>query len=769
VTVRTKKHTRSFAAGVITPELHGRLDLTKFQTGLAEAINFWVLPHGPVQNRPGTTFVNEVKDSTKKVRIEEFSFSTTQTYVIEFGDQYIRWHTNGSTLLEASQAITGITQANPGVLTYAGADPSNGDWMFLTGIGGMTQLNSRYVKVANVNAGANTFELTDMAGANINTTSYGAYTSGGTMARVYQIASPYVEADLFDLHFTQSADVLTIVHPNHAPRELKRLAAASWTLTSIAFAPTIAAPGAPTTTPGGPGGGAPIDHTYVCTALAEDTLEESLASASDTENRDLTVAGNFIDVDPPAVAGAVRYNIYKLFNGLYGYVGQTDGSALRDNNITPDVSKTPPIASTPFGSSSNYPGAVGYVEGRRAFAGTDNKPQNYWLTRSATESNLSYSIPTRDDDAITGRILASQVNRIRHILTVGHLIFLTSGGEWKVAPQNSDILTPDSAAPKQDWTEGASNVMPVIAGGSVLYAQDEGGRVVELKYQRNQDGTTAGYSVNDISILAPHFFDDYTIADMAFKKSPHKMVFSVRSDGRLLGLTYLPEHDVVAWHEHTTSGTFESVAAVREGTERALYAVVKRSVNGRDVRYIERLHTRKFTDQEDAYFVDCGATYDGVPITSITNGLWHLEGKTVKVVADGAVHPSVTVTNGTITLEYAASVIHVGLGYTADFQTLPLAVEADSAFGQGALKNVNQLHLRVRESSGIKAGPTYGSLREYKQRTTEPYDSPPALKNGTISLSIDPMWGQEGQVCVRQDQPLPLTILSMTLEAAVGG
>ena len=238
---------RSFAAGIIGPELYGRLDLTKFATGLARCLNWWVLPHGPVQNRPGFGYVLEVKDSTKATRVVPFSYNTEQTFIIEFGDQYVRWHTNGGTLLESSQNITAISKANPGVLAYAGADPTNGDWMYLSGIGGMTELNGRYVKVANVNAGANTFEITDIhGGGNINTTNFTTYTAGGTMARVYTLVTPYLEADLFDLHFVQSADVLTIVHPTYAPRELRRLSAASWQLATITFAPTLSAPGAPT-------------------------------------------------------------------------------------------------------------------------------------------------------------------------------------------------------------------------------------------------------------------------------------------------------------------------------------------------------------------------------------------------------------------------------------------------------------------------------------------------------------------------------------------
>lgn len=758
-----KTLTRSFAGGILGPELYGRLDLGKFQTGLAESENFWVLPHGPIQNRPGFQYILEAKDSTKKVRVVPFSYNTEQTYVIEFGDSYIRWHTNGGTLLESSQSITSISQANPGVVTKVAHGYSNGDWLYLVAAG-MTELSGRYVKVAN--ATADTFELTSIhGGANINTTNYGAFTSG-TMARVYTLSSPYVEADLFDLHFVQSADVLTIVHPSYAPCELTRLSATSWQLATITFAPTLSAPSAPTLTPGGPGGGTPITVYYKCTALASETLEESLASSSANVSIDLTVTGNYVDVGPPSVSGAVRYNIYKLSNGLYGYIGQTDGSAFRDNNVTADVSQTPPEANTPFTGANNYPGAVGYHEQRRCFGGTNSKPQNFWATKSATENNLSYSIPSKGDDAISFRIAAREVNRVRHIVSVDQLLLLTSGGEWKVAPQNSDVLTPDSAAPKQIAAEGASNVQPVLAANAVLYVQESGSRVRELKYKWEVNG----YDVRDISILAPHLFDDYTLTDLAYAKTPNKIIWAARSDGALLGLTYLPEHEVSAWHEHTTDGYFESVAAVKEGNEFALYAVVRRTINSRTVRNIERMHTRKFTAAEDAFFVDSGLTYDSSPTTTIS-GLWHLEGEEVAVLADATEVSGLTVTDGAITLPNEASVVHIGLPITADAKTLPLSFEAQ-AFGQGVVKNLNGASLRVQDSSGFRVGKSFADvdLQEVTTRTAEAYGTPPALINGVIdSVTILPEWGDDAQLCIRQTTPHPVTILSLVLEAAVGG
>src|SRR5882672_3405854 len=272
--MRVATLTRSFSAGEITPELFGRIDLSKFQTGLKTCRNFEVLPHGPVVNSPGFEYILETKNSAKQSVLIPFIFNTAQAYQLEFGDQYIRFHTQAGTVLEAGGAITAITQANPGVVTQNAHGYANGQVIFLSGIGGMTQLNGRFVTVAG--AAANTYQLTYFDGTNINTTAYGAYTAGGTGARVYEIASPYLEADLQDLHYTQSADVMTITHPSYDKRELKRLGAVNWTLAIASMAP-IAVPVNSASqlmfTVGG--GGAPKLQEYLITFTLNGTLEES--------------------------------------------------------------------------------------------------------------------------------------------------------------------------------------------------------------------------------------------------------------------------------------------------------------------------------------------------------------------------------------------------------------------------------------------------------------------------------------------------------------
>lgn len=760
---------RSFGGGEVTPEFFGRIDDPRYQAGAAKLRNFITLPHGPAANRPGFAFVREVKDSAKRVKLIPFTFSTTQTMTLEFGDQYIRFHTQGATLLSA-----GVP---------------------------------------------------------------------------YEVATPYLEADLFDLHYVQSADVLTIVHPNYAPRELRRLGATNWTLAVISFVPSLSAPtglsASPTVATGTP---IATDYFYKVTAVGDTGLEESTASAiSSVTVNNLLITGNYNTISWTG-NGAKLYNVYKESNGLYGYIGQTNVQTFKDDNITADLGKTPPSGENPFvangivsvpvisggsgygvgglfgffvgltitdatgtGASAlafvssgvilsvvilsrgkdytaptfsasggtgavfgtavlsgagNYPGAVSYFEQRRCFAGSINEPQNLRLTRSGTESNLSYSIPTRDDDAINIRVAAREANTIRHIVPLSNLVLLTGAAEWRVTSVNSDAITPTSVSVKPQSYIGANNVQPLIVNNNILYAASRGGHLREMAYNYQ----AGGYITGDLSLRTPHLFDGFDVVDLAYAKAPQPLVWAVSSNGKLLGLTYVPEQQIGAWHHHDTDGLFESCCVVAEGIEDALYVVVKRTIGGTTKRYVERMAPRLFATQADAFFVDSGATYSGAATTTITGLTW-LEGKAVSVLGDGAVFPQKVVTGGSITLEQACSKVQVGLPITADLQTLPLAIEmrGDGSAAQGRYKNINKVWLRVYRSSGIFVGPNENNLTEAKQRSTEAYGSPPDLKSEEIPVTLTPSWADSGQIFIRQSDPLPLTVVSLIAEVVLGG
>lgn len=680
----TRTYKASFNGGELSEEFFGQITDAKFQTGLALCKNFVVKPQGAVENRAGFGFVREVKDSAQVVRLLPFTYSTTQTMVLEMGNQYFRFHTQGATLL-----------------------------------------------------------------------------SGGVP---YEIASPYLPADLFDVHTIQSGDVLTLVHPNYAPRELRRLGPTTWSLVTIQFASVLLPPTAAIATPSGVGA---YSYAYVVTRTSDDGLTQSVVSNQATCSNNLFTSGasNQITWTAPvgATPGVTTYIVYKYQGGAFGYIGRTTSLVLVDDNIAPDLSITPPIYDPVFQASGDYPAATSYYEQRRSFGGTANSPQKIWMTRSGTESDMTFSLPTRDDDRIAFRIAALQSNTIRHLIPLSDLLVLTSSAEFRITSVNTDALTPSSISVKPQSYIGASNAQPVIINSNLIYAAARGGHVREMSYSRDANG----YASGDLSLRATHLFDDFELVDMAYAKAPLPIVWMVSTSGKLLGVTYVPEQQVGAWHQHETDGVFESCTVVAEGREDVLYVVVRRLINGVQRRYVERLASRRFTSLASCFFVDSGATYNGAPTTTISGLAW-LEGKTVSILADGAVHPQRVVTAGAITLDNPASLVQVGLPITADISTLPMASSIDPGFAQGRVKNVNKLWLRVVNSSGIFAGPSVDRLVEFKQRTTEPPGSPPRVRTGEVEIDVKPDWADGASIVVQQSDPLPLTITSMTMEVVLG-
>lgn len=731
---------RAFSSGEISPELYGRLGLSVTQEGLALCRNFITLPHGPAFKRPGTAFVEEVKDAAVATRLIPFSYNNQQQFAIQVGAGYFRWHSLGETLKVGAVAAYVATTA------YAlGALAAQG--------------------------GVNYYCISPTTGnAPPNAIYWYALPANGD----YEIPNPYAASELFDIGYTPSADVLTLVHPKHPILELRRYGATNWQVAYPEFNPPVSTLTGVTATPTGTG---TVNYEYVVTALLTALLEESSASASASCVNLLTTAGNIntITWTDNAPAGTnVRYNVYRDSNGIYGFVGQSGSASFVDDNITPDISRTPPLFDNNFAAPGDYPKAVAHYQQRRVFAGTTDAPQEFWMTRSGTESDMGYSIPIQADDRLDVRIAAREASAIRHLVALTDLILLTASAAWRVnggspgAPVVASV--PLSAAP-QSYT-GANSVTPVVVNNRVLFAASRGGHIWELGYLWQY----GSYVSEDLSLMAQQLFDYRSLTDMAFTHGPNPVLWVISDNGSLLGMTYVPMQKISAWHHHDTGNgdAFESVCAITEpgasgSLEDIVYVTVRRTINGATVRYVERMHSRYFAAMEDAFFVDAGIQQTFAAPVTVISGLSWLEGCTVSILADGAVTPEQKVVNGSFTLAHSASKITVGLPIVAQLETPPAAQLQDPALMQGKLKNVNRLFLRVYRSSGIWAGPNFNDLTEFPMRTNQPYGSPPALISDEVELAVTPEWAAGGQVCVESIDPLPLDVVDLTLEMSVGG
>lgn len=707
----------AFNAGEMSPDLFGRTDLAKYHTGTSTMRNFFPNYRGGAASRAGLQYILASKqvatssDSTPP-RLIDFQFNINQGYVLEFGNLYMRIISNGAYVVELANPITAITKANPGVFTYTNThySLSNGDWIYITGVNGMTNFNGEVWIIAGL-SGA-TFHVTDLFGNTINTSIFNAYTSGGTLQRIYTVVSPYAAVDLPYLKYTQSADTMSLclinqeTQTDYAPYDLVRNGATSWVFTAVSFAASIAAPTGVSATAHA-STTLSTYYSYVVTSV-NDVGEESVASAIATcQNNDISINAGSNVINWSAATGAVSYNVYAatpVYNvttptGVpYGYIGSTTGLNFVDSNIIADFTQTPPIQTNPFPSTTNYPSVPAYFQQRRVYANTLNNPDTYYMSRPSAYTNFDSSFPVTDADAITGTPWAQQINGIQFMvpLTTG-LVTLTGNGAWLVNGGSQQAITPsDQTATAQAYNGCNNHVQPVVINYNVLYVQSKGSIVRDLSYSF----FTNTYTGEDKTILSDHLFNFHQIQQWAYAEEPYKIIWAVRDDGIALSLTYLKEQDIYGWSRHDTNGFFVDFCSVTEPPVDAVYAVVKRYIVGQSkwMYYIERMDNRNWSNVEDCFCVDAGLSYPmtfpnatlqpadatGTENISNVNLIIGGTGYTAPVVTaddptgqgSGATF-SVTVTSGVIT---AINILTEGDGYQ-----IGTTLNISDATGSGAL------------------------------------------------------------------------------------
>ena len=738
---------RTFAGGELAPALHARADLVKYVSGLRTCRNFIIQRSGGAANRPGLRFVGECKTNSAAVKLIAYvSEVAGESILIEVGNGYLRFFKNGAAI-----ALSGVPAYN-GATNYV-----IGDIVVSGGV-------NYYCKAACVGvAPPNATYWYPMPGA------------------LLELPSPFGTSLC---NAAQSGRVITLTSGAGVvpPYELIYVSETTWVIQAIATAPSIAKPTGPIFTPGGAG---TLTYAYVITAGKAESYEESEPSIVVQQVNvaaPTTAAPNVLQWT--AVSGAAEYYVYcdPYGNGTFGFVGTATGiTTFRDVGFTPDFAVTPPLARVLFNSASNYPRRATYYQQRRFFANTLNDPDVIWASRTGFTSNFGVSSPLQDDDALTFKIAGGQHNPVRHLLGLKTLIVLTDAGEWSVG-QIRVPLTPASLGADQETYVGVCDVEPVVIGNSILYVQSRGTIVRDLRF----DYQVNGLGGRDLTLFASHLFDGYTVDDMAYQQTPHSIVLACRSDGVLLGLTYLHEEDVWGWHRHDTgaAGLIQHVCVVPESGEDVVYVIVRRTIQGAYRRYVEKLERREVFDlAADAFFVDSGLSYDGAPVLTIS-GLSHLEGEILAVLADGAVlyngdpvgtnAPSFKVIAGSLTLPTPAapatgySIIHAGLPILyADLETLDLDVQGANI--RDKRKRIGALNLLVDGTSrSFYAGPDSANLYQYKLAPQET-GSAVTLFSGQLEMSVVAKFDNEGRILIRQKDPLPVAILGVLPVVEPGG
>ena len=797
----------NFTAGELTPKLAGQVDFKKYNNGVETMENLTVFPQGGCQRRSGSKFVCEAKDSSSSVRLIPFEFNITQAYVLELGNNYIRFFKDNGQITETDKVITAITRANPAVVTSSSHGFSNGDHVWINSVVGMTRLNGRRFVVANQTT--NTFELTGE-----NSTSYDAYASAGTASKVYEIATTYTTAQIFEIQYTQSADVMYIVHPDHKPRKLSRTGHTSWTLTDVDF----------------------LRGPYLDANTSSATMTPSGTSGAVT----ITASTSTF------VSGDIG-RLIKIETGHAKITGYTSGTQVAATT-TDDFTGTGGQTDWSLGSWSSvlgYPKTVSFFEQRLVFGGSTSYPQTVW----ASESGLYEEFDAGDGsaaDAFIYTIAANRVNVIRWLAPSRDLIVGTVGGEFKVGRPTGEPLKPDNVNIAQQTTFGGYTTAPIQIGNEILFVQRQQRKVRAFAYRFEDDA----YLAPDMTLLAEHITNT-GIIDVDFAQEPDSIYWAVRTDGTLLGMTYHREEDVIAWHRHIFGGSnkftfngasgvtdyltdannngyvtlsshglstgdevvysagggtkipeleegetyyvyrrdantlefadtydqavdrtirqiadgvgashtltakakIKSVTSINQTVENQVWLVVERRINGAIVKYIEYLDNKLNMDCTLPALVNGG--------TTLVTGLNHLEGEEVQVLVGDAVFPNQTVSSGSITVTLPANAayktIEIGLGYVSTIKTLKVEAGSQAGTAQGRKKRYNEVMVRLLKSVGITIN---GDQLPFRTSATPMGQDIPEFTGDKRVSNLG--WDREGQIEIKQTQPLPMTVLGIT-------
>jgi len=737
---RATSYTAALNAGELSPRIYGRVDLAKYGMGLKQCRNCIPLVQGPLLKRSGTYFVKEVKDSTKETRLVPFVYSTDQAFILEFGEYYIRFYRNYGQVLDGVSA--------------------------------------------------------------------------------YEVTTTYTEAEVGDLQFAQTADVLYIAHESHPPAKLSRLSNTNWTLADLEL-------------DGGPFQRVNSDESITVYASADTGSIQLVASSSlFTEEMEGSLfylenvsfegikaweAGDTSDVDtgdkkyyegrvyqaqessnesganPPTHVegvqsdGVIEYEFIHAGIGWARITSVVSGTVanatvvVRLPEVVGSARATYKWAKSAFSEEAGYPGIVALFQQRLTFARSTVQPDTIWMSVAADLEN--FRAKNRGGlvtaaQAVTLTVASGEVNRIEWLSSEARgLLIGTTGGEGVISSRaTNEGFGPNNAEYNQQSGYGSAAINAVRANASTIMVQraQKKLRALEFNFDRNQ------YLAPDLTILADHVADDGSFTSLVWQQEPHAIIWAPTTDGRLIGITYNTDEDVKAVHQHTLGGYSDSgqtVAAIVESVAVVpspdsgrddLWLIVKRYINGGSKRYIEYLkpYWDGSMDKEDAFFVDCGLTYDGAAVTTIT-GLDHLIGQTVRILADGSVHADAVVDgSGNVALTRSVTKAQIGLGYDALAEIMPLEVGGRDGPAIGKIKRIHGVAFRFLDTLGVKYGESESNLTDFLFRdSTDPMGSSPPLFTG---IEIPNGWPgdytRQATIVVKSTQPYPMTLVSVAAQ-----
>lgn len=772
----------AFNAGEISTKIDHRQDLATYGNALRILENFIPEVQGAATRRPGTRLIAVNLDSARKGRLVDFEFNEVQAYQIEFGHFRLRFYRDRGLILDDSAVVNGDFTADiagwssgssgTGTITHdAGAGRlslnGGGAGNEARAIQELTSIGiASYSVTLDVLGGDVTWKAgTSSGGAEIatgvavvgpgQTFSFQATAAGSVFITfenanndtrqidnvaldnpVYELDSPYGETDLPALTWVQSFDVLFLDHPDIKERKLLRFGNADWQLVTSDFKD------------------GPYDDENTDTTK---TLQPSATTGPVT----ITAAGH-----APFVASDVGRLLRIKHSATFGWAEVTVFTSTTQVGalVKGDFAAITASSEWQLGiwsATTGFPGAwPSFHQERLGRAGARAFPDRFDLSRTNDFENMTPG--ANASDAISRRLASNKVNAIKWLVSKTQLFVGTLERAYRVVGDELNAaLKPDAVDAKPVARIGASGLRPLEVVNRALFVNRFGKRIFVLAFDISQDD----FLPNEISRRARHVIRA-GIVDWAVQDEPWDVVWLALADGTLASLTYVPQEEVIAFARHPLGGggQVESLSVIPGPGADELWLMVKRTVNGQVLRTVELLDD-EFDEARllaDAFFVDSGLTYDGPPIATVA-GLDHLEGATVQVLADGAVHPDLVVVGGQVTLRKPAGKIHIGLGYVTRLK--PVRPEAGALQGtsRGRLQRIHEVVVAVERSLGFKTGRDEAHLEaEPFRKVGDPMGQPPALFSGDKLVDgFDGDYDPDAGVLIVQDQPLPLTVKAL--------
>lgn len=735
----------SFNAGELSQNISGRTDLDKYFKGCYRIEGFLPLVQGPAVRRGGTRYVQPIKTESTRCWLIKFEFSATQAFILEFGDRYIRFYTLEGVLLDGSNPYEIVSP-------YLLADLTNPDGTCALNV----EQSGDVLYIANQYRTYRPQKLIRNGDTDWTFTEYrpnqGPFLEQNDPST--STTTVYASASTGSVTLTASADLFVATDVGRLIRlELENNDLSTWEVH--------------------------VDYTTGDLARFDDKTYAALNTAESGTNAPVQEHGTAYDGKSTT---GVKWDYQDAGYGIARITGFTDTTHVTADVVVDTKNGLRQLPVNVVGSSfattrwslgawsdtTEYPACVKFFRNRLFWSGK----LRFWGTVPNDYENMAGDLFNKvtDDCAIWLQLTAQDVNNILWIQAMQKLVIGTGGGEFTFAEaSNTQPLSPSNYKIDPQTKKRVRAVPPLVVGSSLLYVQRAGRKLLALDYRLELDA----FVPTDLAVLSDRMTRTGIIA-IAYQGEPYSIVWCVLSNGKLVGFTYDKDQEVTGWHRHPIGGNgfAESVAVVpaSDGSRDEVWLIVRRTINGQTRRYVEFMERPWESPDEDgtggdpqssAFYVDSGLTYSGGPTMSV-NGLDHLEGQTVQVLADGAVQPPQIVSGGSITLTRSASVVQAGLQSSCRLVTMRIEGGGGDGTSQGKLKRIHKLVVRFLDTALGKCGLFGGRLDDIFTRSpSTPMGEAPPFTTRDVTIDFPGDYETDNRIEIRQDAPVPITVAAI--------